>query len=220
MHLAISVYKSLCRICTCTLYRPVYSSLCFTCRRICSTAACAVPEGVWSIQPHVLHLDVRVSASICSTVVWVVLGGVWPTAAFANPIDVAVYCAAPVVHAFYAGPGRITKLLFYRKPFWLLCPLNEDINLKRLSLKWRGKTYITKVPTYRYSISLVPFSWITLSIPLPKQITKILLFYFSNISTDKPCHFLSLFYLLFIRLPESFHLVRTACCSTEHKQLP
>ncbi len=81
MHLAMSVYKSL--LCTCTVYmcfcaasgriclqEPVHmacvhacirhSSLCFTCRCICSTAAWSVPEGVWPIQPHVLHLDVSV----------------------------------------------------------------------------------------------------------------------------------------------------------------
>ncbi len=159
----------------CAVPVQAYNSLCFTCTRIwiCSTAACAVPEGVWSIQPHVLHLDVRVSASICSTVVWVVQGAVWPTAAFANLIDVAVYSAAPVVHAFYAGPGRITKLLFYRKPFWLLSPLNEDINLKRLSLKWRGKTYFTKVPTYRYSISHAILSNTFIYNCYEKKITKL-----------------------------------------------
>jgi hypothetical protein len=67
MHLAMSVYKCMCCICTCALVphpdvcvykslcRPctglsTCNNLCFTCRRICSTVVCAVPEGVCPIQ--------------------------------------------------------------------------------------------------------------------------------------------------------------------------
>jgi hypothetical protein len=89
-HLDVFVYKSLWRPCTglqqlvLHLYKYLFnSSLCCARRGLVYTAACAAP-GCTSI-------------CICSTAVWVVLGGVWPTAAFANLIDVAVYCAAPVL---------------------------------------------------------------------------------------------------------------------------
>ncbi len=111
-HLDVFVYKSLCR----TYTGRVYSSLCFTCTvDVCvqqQPVLCQKVSGLyWRVFCTWMYEDQFNSSLGCA------IGGVWPTAAFANLIDVAVYCAAPVVHAFYAGPGRITKLLFYRKPF-------------------------------------------------------------------------------------------------------